>query len=212
MPALIGIGGALAAGKDTVADHLVAKHGWKKHWMSEPLNDALLTLNPVIEIDNDHFKVRYARLVSEVGYTAAKEHPEVRRLLQVLGTEVGRNMIGEDTWVDIAGRKIDDSRLAERRDVIITGVRFKNELTMIKQRGGILLYVDRPGRSSTVHAAHASENSLTKDDFDVVVDNIGTLENLYDIVDMEIGTWSSRAALNSRQRDLELDIWPSYDH
>jgi hypothetical protein len=212
MASLIGIGGALTAGKDTVADYMVDEYDFKKHFMSEPLAAALLALNPVLEIDWDGFKVRYSRLLAEVGYTRAKEHPEVRRLLQTLGTEVGRQMIGENTWVDIAGRSIDESLHIQKRNVVITGIRFKNELEMIRKRGGILLYVDRPGLPAAASSAHASENSLTKDDFDVVVDNDGSLEQLYRKVDLDITRWASRAALNASRPDIELDIWPAYDH
>lgn len=212
MTSLIGIGGALTAGKDTVADHLVDRHGWKKHFMSEPLNEALMTLNPVIDRLGDGRLIRYADLVNDVGYTSAKEHPEVRRLLQYMGTEVGRKMIDEDVWVKIAGHSIDDSRLLEHRDVIITGVRFKNELKMIRSRGGILLYVDRPGLPPAPSSAHASENSLQPADFDVIVMNDGSLDDLFDKVDLELPSWGSVPALRRRRMDLELDIWPVYDH
>lgn len=210
MPTLIGIGGALAAGKDTVGDHLVAKHGFTKLFMSDPLARALELLNPVLEVDHDGYKTRYSRLLAEVGYTKAKEHPEVRRLLQVLGTEVGRNLIGENTWVDIAGRSIDEQLLGARRSVVITGIRFRNELEMIRRRGGILLYVSRPAAATS--SSHASETSLKSSDFDETVLNAGSLKDLYDYVDLKLPSWSSVKAHRTRRKDLELDIWPVYDH
>ena len=42
----------------------------------------------------------------EHDYTELKTNREVRRLLQVLGTDIGRDMIDPDLWVDIASRKI----------------------------------------------------------------------------------------------------------
>lgn len=211
MTKLVGIGGLLASGKDTVADYLVEKHGWVKMGMSEPLADALSTLNPWIVVHDDEKEkgrewhtfyaviesgvplfpelpknklyVKYHDLIDVVGYTQAKEVLEVRRLLQVLGTEVGRDMIGINTWVDIAERRIVEAR-AEGKSVILTGVRFYNELRMIWQNSGELWWVDRPGlETSTTAAGHASENSVNSDDFGTHITNDGTLEDLYQKVE-----------------------------
>jgi hypothetical protein len=45
---IIGIGGKLRSGKDTVADHLVSAHGFTKLGTSSPLLRAALVLDPVI--------------------------------------------------------------------------------------------------------------------------------------------------------------------
>ena len=51
-------------------------------------------------------RVTYREAIEERGYTEAKaEFPEVRRLLQVFGTEVGRDLFGENVWVDIMKRE-----------------------------------------------------------------------------------------------------------
>jgi hypothetical protein len=203
-PLLIGIGGRLAAGKDTVGDHLVDTHGFKKLFMSDPLAQALELLNPIIGVDYDGYRVRYARLAAEVGYTAAKQHPEVRRLLQTLGTEVGRNLIGENTWVDIAARNIDEERHINRQAIVITGIRFKNELEMIRKRGGILLFVERPDMGN--QSSHASEITLQPRDFDDIIVNAGSLEQLYAKVDKAYAGWARTGKLREQ---LELDIWPT---
>lgn len=220
-PLLIGIGGRLAAGKDTVADRLVDKYGFRKHWMSEALNDAMLKLNPVIKIDDDGYHVRYARLVAEAGYTAAKNHPEVRRLLQVFGTEIGRRMLGENTWVNLVAQKIDDSRYVDHRPVVVTGIRFPNEIKMIRERGGILLFVTRPELVGT--SAHASETSVEERDFHDVLINGGSLEDLYDTVAQSLPLWSNNGVLfqqyQPKRKPLEWGSsafrgaeWPQYDH
>jgi hypothetical protein len=208
MTTLIGIGGALRAGKDTIADHLVGGYLFKRHQMSDPLAEALLVLDPIIFYDG---RQRYSELVAEVGYTEAKKNPEVRRLLQTLGTEIGRQMIGENTWVDIAARNIDEDRHIYRRDVVITGIRFKNELDMIRSRGGVLLYVRRPALETSSSSAHASETSLTEEDFDEVVVNDGSIADLEDKVDLELASWRSVPAQRSKNDDLMLDFGTRYD-
>lgn len=186
MTKLIGIGGRFSSGKDAVADYLVEQHGWVKMGMSDPLADALYTLNPMIGLtldlsgENDRYvPAHYQTFVDQVGYTEAKKNPEVRRLLQVLGTEVGRNMIGQNTWVDIAERRIKAVR-AESKSVILTGVRFHNELKMIQQNSGELWWVNRPRiETHAPTSGHASENSVTADNFGTHITNNGTLEDLY---------------------------------
>ncbi|MGL4998004.1 MAG: 5' nucleotidase, NT5C type [Cetobacterium sp.] len=190
-PRVWGVGGLLRAGKDTVADCLVEEYGWVKMGMSEPLADALYALNPIIEVPGMMivsktekqltYQKRYQELVDEVGYTEAKTNPEVRRLLQVLGTEVGREMIDENVWADIAYRNI-ESHLKAGRSVVLTGVRFQNELDMIHKFGntGHSIFVTRPDVEAEAGAlgGHTSETSLSAEDFQTVLDNSATIEDL----------------------------------
>lgn len=188
MTILIGLGGKKTAGKDVVADHLVAAHGFVKLGMSDPLADSLYILNPRIEIGHglysgDIVKEQfipgqlywYRDIVDVVGYVEAKTILEVRQWLQVLGTEVGRELLGEDVWVEAAKKSI-LAKLSGGSSVVITGIRFSNELHMVEEvLGGFSIYVWRdlpPGD------AHASENSLTEDDFDFILYNKGTLQEL----------------------------------
>lgn len=200
LPALIGIGGLLQHGKDTVADYLVEKHGWVKMGMSDPLNEALLILNPWVKIDNyiSHPIMRvvqfdpgfypYQEIYATLGYVRAKKIPDVRAYLQRLGTEVGRNLLGENIWVNAAEMKI-EKLTAEGKNVILTGVRYPNELALIHRQGGELWWVERPSLvNADSSASHSSENSVTREDFDLVVYNDGTLAELYETVDRKIYT------------------------
>lgn len=173
---LLGFGGRLASGKDALADHLVETAGYVKIGMSDALNHALLTLDPIIDQDGQWVQ-RYSDVIEERGYVDAKKHPEVRRLLQVLGTEVGREMIDVDVWVKISERMI-RSLLANGKKVIITGVRYPNEVDLIERLGGRTVWVERPSDSAS-KSIHISESSVLPRDFQHVVDNDGTLEDLY---------------------------------
>lgn len=192
---LIGLGGLLRSGKDALADYLVEHHGYVKMGMSDALNEALLALNPWIPVDQpiSHPMVpvvllhpgvhRYQDLHDAVGYVEAKKNPEVRRLLQVLGTEVGREMIHPDVWVNAAEKKI-RGHWEAGRPVVITAMRFPNEIAMLDRLGGLSVWVDRDEElrlagSEAVPTAHASENSVTRDMFRVQIQNNGTLEELH---------------------------------
>lgn len=185
---IVGIGGRLASGKDTVADYLVGK-GWVKVGMSDVLHECAMRLNPYIPINErmsstygvEGLFVRYTELVEQVGYVEAKKNPEVRRFLQAFGTEVGRNMFGENFWVDIMARRL--RKIAKVNDVIATGIRFPNEVDMINDLGGQTWWVDRD-EHCVKHGDHSSETSVDPDMFEVIIENYGTLEELYHEVDI----------------------------
>jgi hypothetical protein len=182
MGKLIAFGGQLTAGKDAAADHLVRK-GWVKIGMSDVLHEALMTLNPIIGtqpvydgvVATGEQTLRYKQHVTQYGYTEAKKHPEVRKLLQRFGTEVGRNMFGEDFWVGQIARRI-DTLMEGGKAVTITGIRYPNELDMIEDFDGAAVWVTRPGL--TVQSGHTSEGSLDPVQFQYELVNDGSLEDL----------------------------------
>ena len=101
--------------------------------------------------------------------------PEVRRLLQVMGTEVGRQMFGEDFWIDLMFSKIEGDEYFGL-PVALTGIRYQNELDRVKAAGGYTVWVNRPNHGPV--NAHSSDNSLTCGYFDYVLDNVGSLKDL----------------------------------
>lgn len=185
---LIGLGGKLRSGKDVVADHLVAEHGFVKVGMSDALHEAMLAIDPWVthpeRPSGSQQLTRYSALIRRLGYVEAKTNPEVRRLLQKLGTEVGRNMIGVNTWANVMARKIDDHRGAGH-PVVVTGIRFPNEIQMIEELGGQAVWIERPGAQAPTEgtATHASENSVSEGDFAYVIRNNTTLEALRGMAD-----------------------------
>lgn len=242
-PLLIGAGGLKGAGKDALSDYLVEHHDFVKLGMSDTLAKALLILNPWIKVTDKDVQGnnelvyalmvqgwaqgfhRYADLEAALGYTLAKTIEEVRVSLQRLGTDVGRALISDTVWVDISRRCIEE-QLAAGRSVIITGMRFHNELVMIEELGGHTLWVNRPSKASAAEnvltepealktspasAQHASEVTLSSEDFRHHVQNGGTLADLYQAGNRIVATLSQEKppAYNSVEADI---IWPSYDH
>lgn len=190
---LIGIAGFMASGKDALADILVRDHGYEKTFMSEPLARALYALDPLIdcffpgaaelsaelEYSAPSRYTRYQEIVDGIGYTEAKKIPEIRRLLQRLGTEVGREIIGHDTWTKVAAQRLAEIRGAGT-PAVITGIRFQNELAMVQELGGVTVWIARPGITgpSAELTQHASERSVTEDDCTLTIHNRGTLDDL----------------------------------
>jgi len=95
-----------------------------------------------------------------------------RLILQILGTECGRDLIHENIWVNATLGKIN-----ENNNIIITDCRFPNELFGIKKKNGIVIRVIRPEKVST--STHSSETSLNDySDWDYIIQNNGTIEDL----------------------------------
>ncbi len=167
-PSLIGLWGYAGAGKDTAAEALVAD-GWTRAAFAGPVYAALLALDPKVA---DH-GWRVSDVVHEQGWDSAKRsYPEVRRLLQRMGTEAGRRVHGENVWIDALFRTVDPGQR-----VVITDVRYENEAAEIRHRGGRVISITRPGVGPAND--HASESGLTGWPFDYALVNDGTPVDLH---------------------------------
>ena len=175
---IIGISGKKQCGKDTVCKIIKAldiwnRYGdgdmltfvkmllktpsplgsiWYKHAYADKLKQVLsIILNVRVEAFEDNiFKMSYSEIAKpEGGYYTNRE------LLQRFGTEVGRS-ISPTLWVDALF-----TSYGEDDHWIIPDVRFPSEAKAIKDRGGIIIRVDRETFS---HDNHPSETAL--DDYE----------------------------------------------
>lgn len=175
---LIGIAGAIHAGKDTVADWFVREHGYVTLRFSDLIAEELLRFyRPTLEVHlRDHIseKVLAQRGLEAVLRERLWTHrtPLIRALLQDHGTM--RRAQHLDYWVrQMAGRLAD---LPSDQGVAIAGVRYPNEIRLVRTLGGVILRVVRPG---TEDNAHPVEHGLDGwEDWDAVLPNTGSLADL----------------------------------
>ena len=137
--------------------------------------------------------------------------PTPRLLLQLIGTECGRNIIHPNVWVNslfseyknkwsnLNLARINNNEITgeEYPNWIITDMRFPNELEAVKQRGGITIRVNRynstcvcvddssldcltPCSRKPQHESEVALDHVT--DWDYVIDNSGTIEELVEKV------------------------------
>jgi hypothetical protein len=106
-----------------------------------------------------------------------------RELLQKLGTDAIRNGLHENAWVNalMSEYREEDTRLSEYIRVdkskwIITDCRFHNEAFAVRDRGGIIIRVNRPGNGPVNN--HISETAIDGFDFNYVINNDGDIEDL----------------------------------
>lgn len=70
-----------------------------------------------------------------------------RKLLQIEGTENGRNIFSENIWINYLTNWVDVFKNRGINNFIITDVRFKNEFEFIKNNGGIIIKINAPNRN-----------------------------------------------------------------
>lgn len=181
MPKLMGIGGLKQHGKDEFARNL--GENWVVIGMADPLYNQLIIKNCHVDIGSDGKLRRVTDVLADCGneWVEAKKNPEIRRMLQVEGTEGGRNVFGENVWVDVMINQV-KKHMKDGKNVAVTGIRFPNEAQTIRDNGGTLVWVERPEfvGDADINSGHASENSVSSEDFDFVVLNDSTLDALRD--------------------------------
>lgn len=162
---LIGLHGFAQSGKSTSAD-ILTRFGYTEIAFADALRSMMEILNPRI-----HGSWRYKDVIELFGYDKAKkDFPEIRRLLQVFGTEVIRDKVDPNFWVNQLFRNVN-----EQKKYVISDVRFDNEIDAIKARGGSIIYISRPNVEAL--NTHRSEMDLSqKADFKLI--NDGSINQL----------------------------------
>jgi hypothetical protein len=176
---LIGLAGAARSGKDTAAQALLDL-GWTRRAFADKVREVLYALDPVLiepQYADGTTTLRYE--VDTYGWEDVKEmYPVVRGYSQRLGTEGGRTVLGENVWVDALFRDFE----SWDTPTVITDVRFPNEAEAIRDRGGLVIAIERPGQTLIREADHVSENALAGYLFDDVIRNDGPVAQLHDRV------------------------------
>ena len=173
---IIGLCGYAQSGKDTVAEYLIEHYGYRRVAFADQLRLALYNLNPLVTV-GDMMGVPLQTAVDGLGWESVKVgSPDVRRLLQRMGTEVGRQMWGEDFWVNQAMKNV-----TKFDKVVFTDVRYPNEYRSIKQREGTVWRVERPGVGAVNN--HASETAMDSIRVDGILTNNSTKDDLYETID-----------------------------
>lgn len=171
---IIGLSGYAQSGKDTVAELLCLNYEFKRIAFADAIRDGVYILNPCLQVG-----LRVKDYVDDYGWDIAKSNPEIRRLLQVFGTEVGRSLLGSNVWTDVVFKQI-DAEPNERW--IIPDVRFENEAQEIIKRNGDVWRINRHSHGAVNQ--HTSEHAMDNFLFKHVIYNDGTIDDLSDEVFM----------------------------
>lgn len=174
---LIGLYGPSRAGKDSVAAVLQKDFGFVQKAMAEAIREILLGLNPIIR-DNDgeywYMKDLYNAYDGDWDKIKAASKDSVDYMIR-LG-QTCRDVLGEEVWLN---RVLPPGELKE--SICISDVRQPNEYYAIKDRGGQVWRITRPGTEK-----RGMDGLLDHLEFDAHIQNIGTLFDLRGIVQATI--------------------------
>lgn len=105
--------------------------------------------------------------------------------MQTLGTEWGRQMIAQEIWVNALTLRAKCSG-----KIIITDLRFPNELQAVRALGGIVGRIVRPKFHGGTNLAHISEAFVDDMSVDFEVRNNGTVDTLHKNIIEEAGRFA----------------------
>ena len=195
---IIGIAGFQGSGKDTIADYLQNIYGFKRDSFAATLKDAVAAVfgwdRNLLEGRTTESRAWREQVDSWWANRLNMPNLTPRLVLQKWGTEVARKSWHDDTWIASLENKLTRSH----NDIVITDVRFPNEIQAVRNAGGIVIRVVRgpepewydlaiETNSGTFdHMAraypevHPSEWAWVGTQFDAVVDNNANgMDHLY---------------------------------
>ena len=200
---IIGFVGFIGSGKDTAADYLVNFHGFRRDSFANTLKDAVAAV------------FGWDRVLLEGRTKEAREWREQRdewwsnrlgkditprHILQYWGTEVCRQGFHDDIWI----ASLENKMRKTGDNIVISDVRFPNEIKSIKAAGGKVVRVVRGADPEWYQDAwnvnqgptnmswaiskmrmeqlkiHASETAWIGKDIDLEIDNNGSIDQLFE--------------------------------
>jgi hypothetical protein len=195
---IIGVCGFIGSGKDTIADYLVNFHEFRRESFASTLKDAVAAVFgwDRTMLEGRTKEAREWREQVDPWWAARLDMPTLtpRWVLQYWGTEVCRKAFHDDIWIASLENKLRNSK----DHVVISDCRFPNEISSIKNAGGQIVWVQRgvlpdwyevavdANRGSNVainelkmRKIHASETAWVGTEFDAIIDNNSTIDELY---------------------------------
>ena len=204
---IIAIAGLIGSGKDTAADYLCTVHGFKRMSFAASLKDAVSAIfgwnRELLEGSTKHSREWRDEVDQWWADRLDIPHLTPRWVLQQWGTEVARKSFHDDIWIAALENKIRNIK----EDIVITDCRFPNELSAIKNAGGITMRTHRGPDPEWLPIAgllnvttnndvkdecrtllneltiHASEYSSVGLDYDYHLDNNKTITELHEQIE-----------------------------
>ena len=154
----LAFGYKMRSGKDTCVNYLLDKYGGKKITFAKYLYNALHSVQNIFKLPIE----------------------KDREFLQIVG-DWGRNK-DENIFVNLALSECDDND--PNTNYFCNDLRFLNEFKALKSNGWTCIKIVR--EITTEKSSHISEidlESLKDDEWNYIIDNNGTLEELYTKID-----------------------------
>ena len=216
---IIGFVGFIGSGKDTAADYLVNTHEFRRDSFANTLKDAVSAVFGWDRtlLEGRTKQAREWREQVDPWWSDRLNMPNLtpRWILQYWGTEVCRHWFHDDIWIASVENKLRNTT----DNIVISDVRFPNEIKAIKKQGGLIVCIERGvkphwydiaiqanrGVDSAINwlkenNIHASETSWVGEDIDYTILNNSTIDKLCEQINKVLPTielpFSTRVALD----------------
>lgn len=168
---LIALFGAPGAGKDTVAAHLVEKHGFVRVAFADKVRELAYE---VLHADEK-------REIDRIGWDTIKRQAEFYRVILERVGDGARKVLGDDVWINAVERQV-HALLDSGKSVVITDLRKRNELDFVHYIESFAhdvttWHIKRPGHHKRPFDEWCEEWAEFR------VHNLGTVEELHERVD-----------------------------
>ena len=159
---IIGLCGRKGCGKSSVAESMERVSGYVSYNFASPIRKALGAMGVPEDMLNDpELKEK------PTNYVFGNKTP--RQLMQLLGTEFGRDLVSKSIWVD---HLIERIRMAATDDIVVDDVRFDNEVEALKLEGAFIVEVKRDDSFYKHNDVHISEHGVSPELIDHTFENI----------------------------------------
>lgn len=184
---IIGITGKAGVGKDTLANHLVLKHGFIRYGFADPIKKLLNARFGWAMEDWENREWKEAPM-AHCGHPQSSiiNNFSPRSWAQWLGTEVGRESFGDYCWINLFKEAYEEACFRTINTFspkfVIPDVRFENEARAIINMGGSIIHLHRP--NTTPVNSHISETPIRPQYWSASFSNSGSIQELQDFGDL----------------------------
>ena len=187
---IIGVCGKGGSGKDTIANYLVKNYGYHRVAAADAMKEDLCRYHDMDLETLESIKNKELLLVDEGEYHEYGRPYygsfSIRRFLQLYGMDM-RYRIADTYWLERSIKdKVKELGTNGQTNIVVSDVRFEIEYNWIVGNGGDVIYVDGRTGLTNDQSKHVSEdfvNTTAKNRCHPVIDNSGTLEELYSQVE-----------------------------
>ena len=163
-PVIVAFCGRIGVGKSTLAHELADSTGGEVMSFADPLRDMIGQIVDKKYLSSDMIDGVRAKDV-EIPWLGSPERMTGRKLLQLCGTDFGRNMVDPDIWVKVARKRLNQHQTfygLPHKHIFIDDLRFDNEARMVRTKGGLVVEVKRDG-ADFGEDSHVSEKGVSPD-------------------------------------------------
>lgn len=183
---LVGLYGPSRSGKDETARILVEEFGFEQRAQAAAIRKILLGLNPLIQDDSGKIlSMQSLFYYCNEDWNIVKANSREATDYMIRLGQTCRDVIGLDVWLNTALPSNEPvAMIVPFPKIVISDVRQPNEYEAIRKRGGQVWKINRLGVEF-----RAMDGLLDHLEFDAVVNNNGTLDDLRTIVKLAMGDW-----------------------